>query len=274
MKPYKTPLSLLAAALSCFLLTQCEDSSESDENELSREANTKAVSENETNSKTSNNDGSDSSSDNTSSADDVTALSTKTYALAVPIKNWTKPAGVGAKIGRYVPTFAMSIQSVAKGASTSFDVLMGTLKDNDQNTCNKTKMLNGVVSQDAAFTIGPDEFEVVIEGPKDSAKATMHGLSITGIFVDNGAKFKNGTLTATMDFRDIYMLFTLVPLANPNPDMICRMAPNMGFQCEPCPTDGLVYCMTIKATNLHAEDLPDLSIQEVTDYAQDCMVSD
>ena len=198
--------------------------------------------------------------------EDLTTLETNSFILDIKEEDWTEPVGVGGEIGGYVPLFAFEIRGVD---GTDLDVLMGTADGNEQDKCNKTESFEGVVDPNPDFIIGPGEFEAIITGEESKVIATVHDLTISGTFTGQGTGFAENVLTATVDFRDIAELFTL--LTDPTADKICETAPNMGFECEECPFDGQTYCISLKAQNFKATQIEGLSIDETDEFGDGCL---
>ncbi len=197
---------------------------------------------------------------------DLSNLIGTSFLLSIEQNQWTEPLTVGRVIGRYVPLFVFEIEDAKED---ELDILMGTADNGEQDTCNRTTSFTGVVDPNPEFQIGPSDFEAVIEGEDSIVVATLHDLTITGTFTDQGLSFKENTLSVTCDFRDIYSLFYLVE--SPTPDRICDIAPLIGFQCESCPHDGEIYCITVKAENFVADAVSGLSVEQIADLADDCI---
>ena len=176
----------------------------------------------------------------------------QTYLLDVTEVQWSEPRGIGKEIDLFVPNFLMRIEGESPD---SFDVFMATAKaDGTQDMCNLTRTLTANGSAPGAV-IGPDEFPLHIEHADEEIEMTVDGLVYDFTFTDtlpNGNTMStSGELTATMDFRDLYELFTL--LIDPTPESVCvALEESYGKPCAPCPNDGQPYCLTIKAIELGA----------------------
>ncbi|MBN2343495.1 MAG: hypothetical protein JXX29_04845 [Deltaproteobacteria bacterium] len=198
--------------------------------------------------------------------EDVSVILANTYALdEIPAANWT-PSGVGAELGGYVPIFAFTVVEIAQSALTTS---MGTMNDGVQDMCSATASCSGTIADNPDFLIGPTNLETVIEGNGAFEVATIHDLSISGSLVNGGDAFIDGTLKATVDFRDIYELFTIM-FTDPTPEKICNTAPTMGFACEECEHDGELFCMHLTASNVTGQVVSGLQLTEVVAASAEC----
>jgi hypothetical protein len=79
----------------------------------------------------------------------------------------------------------------------------------------------------------------------------IHDLTITDVLPDGDTLSVTGELRGTMDFRELYPLFTL--LENPTPVTVCD-AFEMTYlaPCVPCPNDGEPFCLSVMANTLGA----------------------
>ena len=221
--------------------------------------------------------------DNAADADDSTGDDTgtdeggaaedwegRTYLLEVPPDNWIDPPMVGSEIGAFVPLFLFNVTDVTDG---ELDVRMATASAPDtQDMCNETTMLSGSTASYPAVAIGPGDFRVRIdhEAQELSAMATIYDLKMIDVLPGDDGEAKEGVLTAVMDVRDVYSLFTLLP--DPTPDSVCMAIDNFGGACEACPTDDEVYCLSLRAVQLGATEVPDLAVEtrSAEDVETDC----
>jgi len=176
----------------------------------------------------------------------------KTYLLRTSAGDWTTPRGIGQDIGPYVPGFLLRIDS-ADG--TNVGITIGTVPAETsmspldmQDACTATQ---AVVAQSATFpgiTIGPLDFTTYLTNMGYAVNAHIRGLTFSNVLP--GAAEPVGTLTATLDFREVAHLLTLLP--TPDPGSACtaleesRMAP-----CTAC-ADSQPYCLTIAADPVEA----------------------
>ena len=173
----------------------------------------------------------------------------RTYWLEIPRVNWSEPRGIGSDIGDYVPGFLLKVQG---DAPDTFEVMMGAATaDGGQNTCNPTGKVSGSAELPGG-AIGPSEFPMHIRHVRDPivADGTVYNLTITNA-LPNGDSTPIGEFVGTMDFRQIYQLFTAI--INVTPEACCTtLEMTYSRTCEPCPSDQEPYCLTVKAIDLIA----------------------
>ncbi len=175
----------------------------------------------------------------------------QTYMLDVTERDWSEPRGIGSEIDLFVPNFLLKIEGESPD---TFNVMVATAKaDGSQDTCNLTSMVSAAKNTDGAVAIGPTEFPLHIQHvdePDIAVDGPIYDFTITNVLPNGGATSDMGELVATMDFRDIYRLFTLI--VNPTPDSVCSALGDSYEPCAPCPNDGEPYCLTVKAIYLGA----------------------
>lgn len=187
--------------------------------------------------------------------------SDRTYLLEVPGTHWSEPPQIGNEIGDFVPKFMLRIQG---SAPDSFQVLVGTADANGaQNTCNPTALFQATSSGSPNVQIGPGAFPVHLQHPTQdvAVDATIHELTLTNILPDGAALAEEGELTAMVDARELYPLFTLLP--EPSPDAVCAALDSFNAACAPCPHDSEAYCLALKAVRLGASELAGAGMQPV-----------
>lgn len=173
----------------------------------------------------------------------------KTYLLDVTERDWAEPRGIGSEIDNFVPNFLMRIEGESPD---TFDVVMATATpDGVQDPCNLTSMVTGTRGADGV-AIGPTEFPLHIQHTEEpvAVDGPIYDFKLTNVLPRGRALSEEGELVATMDFRDIYELFTLID--NPTPELVCQELGGMYGDCVPCPNDGEPFCLTVKAIYLGA----------------------
>jgi hypothetical protein len=174
----------------------------------------------------------------------------QTYLLDVAARNWAEPRGIGQEIDDFVPNFLFRVDGESPD---SFRVTMATAhEDGMQDACNKTSELDATATLPDTM-IGPAEFPLHIQHVNEpiAVDGTIYNFTIKDVLPDGDTLSTTGELTATMDFRELYPLFTL--LVDPTPESVCS-AFEMSYSapCEPCPNDGEAFCLTVKANTLGA----------------------
>ena len=238
------------------------------------------------------NNGSDSISDdpnlNTAALADKTSLIGQTYLVAFEQNWWNKPEDVGADIGAYVPGFLLKFTAVDPVAMT-FQGLLGTAdEDGSQNPCNKTAAVSGVLedkplgdgSRSTFFKTTAIDFDAILTGPPDNttnipphAIAPIHSFELGGSFTDQGAGYKNGSVDAVMDLRDISCLFMLINNpADRNPTYICQeMKDTLDYDCEVCPFESTISnCVVMQALYFRGS-VATSDVVEVPDFVAGCV---
>jgi hypothetical protein len=183
------------------------------------------------------------------------SLQGKTFILTIPRNNWTEPRDVGRDIGDFVPQFAIEVVSASSGSLT---VNIGTAREGIQDTCNVTQQISGTSSQ-----IGPVDLPIHLVHTNADVKvnATAYKLTISNV-LPGDSPATTGQLTTTMDMRELYPMFTLIP--DPTPDSVCMALTMIEETCEPCPTDGETYCLSIKAERAGAVEDPSFSLEPIS----------
>jgi hypothetical protein len=173
----------------------------------------------------------------------------KTYLLDVTERDWAEPRGIGSEIDLFVPNFLMRIEGESP---EEFDVELATATaEGVQDTCNLTSMVAGTKGPDGV-AIGPTTFPLHIQHTEEpiAVDGPIYDFKITNVLPQDGKTSDSGELVATMDFRDIYELFTLVE--DPTPETVCEVLAESYPPCAPCPDDGEPFCLTVKAIYLGA----------------------
>lgn len=182
---------------------------------------------------------------------DTTQWAGRTFILTVPQANWSEPRGLGEQIGPFVPSFLIS-----------FVDAMGTVTLTTANAAGQQEMCNPTTSTAVAnvpypnSSIGPVNFPIHIKHvnePGLQVNATIYNLALLNV-IPGEMPATDGELTAVMDMRDLYPMFTLLS-SNPTPDSVCAaLESGLGVPCESCPQDSAAYCLSIKAVLLGAAD--------------------
>jgi hypothetical protein len=106
------------------------------------------------------------------------------------------------------------------------------------------------------FTIGPADTTISISG----AAINVKQLQITGTFASDGSSFGGGTLSGSIDARDIA---AALPDLGYDADGLCGLIQGFGAACGACP-DGQNYCLDLVADSIEAAGTGS-SLIEVTD---------
>lgn len=173
----------------------------------------------------------------------------KTYLLRTTAGDWITPRGIGAEIGPYVPGFLLRVDS-ANGTEVGVTIATVPAAGPDmQDTCTATKLVAAQSPAPGSLTIGPLDYVMYLVNLDYAVHATVYGLKFENVLD------AEGTLTATLDFRELAHLLTV--LTQPDAEEACRALENSGgvqnAMCQPCP-DGQPYCLTIVANPVTATE--------------------
>lgn len=196
----------------------------------------------------------------------------KSYTVSIDTNSWNRPtADVGSEVGAYVPTFLLSFGASSDG---EVEVLLGlgSPGSTTQNLCNGTASFT-LPSPDTPNEIGPLTVSTQIthtdeddEANSMTANANIYDLTMVDVILSDEEDRPQGTFEATVDIREIAMLFSiLVPdAAERNPDSVCTGLMTAGAECQPCDHtsgDGESYCLTLGAILVAAEEVDDLDLE-------------
>ena len=176
------------------------------------------------------------------------------YILNIAPEDWSPPS-VGGELGAYFPPFLLRVESLEGGTG---EVLIGTAQDSStQQSCNPTSLVAAYGDSVPSISTGPDDVPLYFVNagtasfpvdPPVRVLATGYALSLRNVFPD-GLGDSRGTLTLTLDMREMVPLFTTIVVVSP--EGICAALESLGEECQAC-ADGELYCMTMTASALEA----------------------
>jgi hypothetical protein len=176
----------------------------------------------------------------------------QTFLVDVPGSSWAEPRGVGAEFGAFAPQFLLAVEG---GAEAEFEVHIGTARGGEQDRCAPT-MRAPAVSDYPAVQIGPSAVNVHIVHDREPIQITTTILNFTLENVLPGAVPPDeGELTGMMDVRELYPMLTLLGPRR-SADTVCTAVASFETECAPCPTDGAVYCLAVRANYFGARAVP------------------
>ncbi len=173
----------------------------------------------------------------------------QTYILAIPNSSWYEPEGVGSEVGDFVPRFVIQIEEESSG---NLEVLLGTADAaGAQEMCNPTTTTTATAAY-PDIQIGPVDFPIYLQHVREdiAVNATVYGLTLTNVLPDGDTAAVAGEITAMLDTRDVYSMFTLLGDSR-TPESVCTALASLEASCEACP-DGEVYCLTLRGRRLGA----------------------
>jgi hypothetical protein len=230
----------------------------------------------------------DSSSTNTDTK--TNAWSGHTYLLALKSRDWTVPRGIGMDLYGIAPSFIFKVTGSGNNLTATLATGPGTYPDPAdatnpllvtptqamQDPCDVTSDIPFDGSKYPSATIAPSA-KIPMFVRNTAAKpmplqvtADVYNLKFTDVLPNGSTPSTSGTLEASMDFRQLYILFALLG-ANRDKDSVCASLashysdPSTGVvvQCEPCP-DGQPYCLSVKAEGIGAVEAPNLVVNEMS----------
>jgi hypothetical protein len=200
---------------------------------------------------------------------------------------WTVPRGIGREIDNFVPSFLLDVSGTSADA---LSVTIGAAQADAtadtavQNLCGPTTKASFSGSDYPKSVIAPTDMRVYIKNTPETgdpvqATGSVFGFTLTDVLPGPDATVKPGKFKASMDFRELYRLFTaLGPTVSPDgvcEDLYgqftpegCEEDPECWVKCQPCANDGAPYCLTIEAEDFVAVEAPNLSIVEVTETSR------
>jgi hypothetical protein len=177
------------------------------------------------------------------------------YTLEAPAPYWSEPENIGSEIGLFVPIFLLNVsgETVTLGTATADE----TTEVITQDPCTSTQVVTAQVAQ-PSFQLGPIDYQMHLVNDPVRVNATIYQLTMTNVLPPT----EGGELSAILDAREVYPLFTA--LGKPTAETVCAALESFGAPpCAPCPQDGALYCLAIRAIALEAKARPDLVVATV-----------
>jgi len=234
-----------------------------------------------------------SSGDDDSSNDH--SLAGHTYLLSIAKGDWAVPRGVGADLFPVAPAFLFDVQGSGSNLTTTLGYGTATSLDSEgtasslsadqikQDTCGPTT--SATVAADGSVTIPQMKMHVVnaSQTPPLQVTADVFNLKFTNVLPNGGTTSTSGMLQATMDFKQLYILFaSLGPTRNAG--SVCdalsqHYTPSSctedscKVKCEQCPNasaSDTPTCLTVQATGLGAILADDHKVSPITSVDASC----
>lgn len=165
------------------------------------------------------------------------------YEVALNEARIVEPPGLGSVLSSYLTeVILIGVTNVSSDSINMIGAIAGD--DGNQDYCDPT------IPFPTADFIGSSYFSV---GPQDTTFSVagydidIEDLVLNGTFAADGSYFDGGVLSGTIDTRP------LAPLLGEDEGAICELAVNFGAACEPCPSDGQEFCLTLVADQIYAE---------------------
>jgi hypothetical protein len=150
-------------------------------------------------------------------------------------------------VNEIVPDFLLGIEA---GAGDELKVTLATA-EGSQDLCNQTTQVTATRASYPDVQITAPQFAMRMTNPDANitVRTTIRNLRFTNV-LPGGAE-KRGELSAEVDVREVYPLFTLIP--NAMPDSVCASLGQVGAPCAACSSDTKPYCLTLRAIGLGAQ---------------------
>lgn len=198
-------------------------------------------------------------SDLGTSMSDSNILAGKGYSLDLASARIVEPPNVGSVLGSVLTTPILI--GVTNVSADKIRMIGAVAKEGttDQDFCNPSiDFPEADFSKAPFFEIGPEDTTITVSG----AAIKIGQLQVGGTFAADGSYFGGGTLSGSIDARDI---------ASAIPDLgdaqtLCDLIAGFGAACETCP-DGQTFCLSLVADQITATEISK-GLVEVS--AQDC----
>jgi hypothetical protein len=195
----------------------------------------------------------------------------KTYLIdtpSMPEAYWTVPKKAGGYIGAFVPQLLISVEG---GSGDELRVTLGTAINGEQDLCSPTTQVTSSAARYPQSTIEVPSFPMRIVNPNPKRGnvvfTTVHDVVFEDVLPGEPPP-DDGTLTATVDFQEVYPLVNLLP--DPTKDEACDLFQKEGgFSCQTCSFNQEPYCVTVKAVEI----LGTLTSTRVVTVAEDQIAS-
>jgi hypothetical protein len=210
----------------------------------------------------------------------------KTYYLSIAKNDWSYPRGIQKDLFPVAPAFFLKVGqgatptvTIASAAGTRPSAADATVPESIPVTDAKQELCGPTTNVTLGGTspkseIAPPLLNLFVANNMSDTPVQTTGkvfdFKLEDVLPGGGAA---GTLEATMDFNDLYVLFTALGNSR-TADSVCAelkkqytpdscMDDTCTVQCLPCPSGGSATCLTVKADGLTAVEAPGVDIVDV-----------
>lgn len=232
--------------------------------------------------------------ENGASSNEVTSPWTgHTYLLARKKSDWTLPRGIGVNLFGFAPAFMFQVEGRGTDLTTTIGYGPGTTiktsselvavnpDDATQDACGPTfgASFSGADPQHSLISVPKIKIHVVNTSvsPPIQVTADAYNLTFTDVLPTDGSPSTTGSLEATMDFKQLYVLFAALGPTR-SAETVCAsltqaytpsscMTDDCKVQCEPCPAESGstdATCLTVRAEGIGAVQADNLEVQTIT----------
>lgn len=172
------------------------------------------------------------------------------------------PDGIGSLVGSYFPPVLLQVGEHDGTSPEMMGTTGTTTVPPEQDLCVITTTFDSATLDATSFDTGITDFYARVSGNS----AVLNDFRIQGDFLPTGLGFENGTLEATLDFREIQELLLQ------GVDGTCALADSLfNVPCQPCPTDGNSYCLTVVGEDVAGTAIDIAELNQVdADQAAQC----
>ncbi|HTQ08329.1 MAG TPA: hypothetical protein VMI54_30955 [Polyangiaceae bacterium] len=232
--------------------------------------------------------------DSTSSGTSTTSFwSGHTYLLSLKKGDWSVPRGVGADLFGVAPAFMFDVEGSGENLTTTLGYGPGTVTDASMNPVavtadnvmqdpcgpTTTAMFSAANSPKSTINIPQMKMHVLNSGatPPLQVTADVFNLTFTDILPNGTTPSTTGSLVATMDFKQLYVLFASL---GPTRDAasVCQAlsdhytpstctTDDCKVKCETCPNasaSDTPTCLTVEADQIGAVEADNLKVSTIT----------
>lgn len=236
-----------------------------------------------------------SSGDDDSNGQNTPSWSGHTYLLSLQQGDWATPRGIGMDLFGVAPAFVFDVEGSGANTTATLGYGPGTMLDSTmtsvavttdnfaQDSCGLTTELPLSAADYPQSTLSEPHMtmHVVNAGvtPPLQVTADVYNLKFTNVLPNGSTPATMGTLEATMDFKQLYVLFQSLgptrtadsvcqalsehytPHSCPAGDATCTVA------CEPCPNAAAgdaPTCLTVTADHIGAVQADNIKVNTVT----------
>jgi len=214
-----------------------------------------------------------------------------TYMLSIDKGDYTVPSHIGSDLYGIAPAFFFKIDGsgteltatlgTGPGTTTDADMVMQlrTPDDATQDSCGPTAVIQFSAADYPHSTLALDDARIFLVNPATPPvqdTADVYGLRFTDILPNGDAPSKTGKLDATMDFGQLFVLFSSLGPTR-TVDSVCAalsraytpstcMDSSCAVTCTTCPTASASdTCLSVEATEIGALDASNVTITDVTE---------
>jgi len=177
---------------------------------------------------------------------DAASLVGNTYNLDITKARITEPPNIGSVLSSLLTvSILVGVESYSDPDLTLLGAIAGE-GTTTQDFCTQTiDFPVADFSGAPTFQVGPQDTVITVSG----AGIPINDLNVTGTFAPDGSYFGGGTLSGSLDARDIAT--ALADSLGQSADELCSLIAGVGASCGACP-DGQNYCLNLVADSIVA----------------------